>query len=43
MLKEQHLRKVEESLAAAIEAAKIAGMSDEELIDTLKTLISIDT
>ena len=43
MLKEQHLRKVEESLAAAIEAAKIAGMSVEELIDTLKTLISIDT
>jgi len=42
MLKEQHLRKVEESLAAAIEAAKIAGMSVEELIDTLKTLISID-
>lgn len=42
MLKEQHLRKVEESLVAAIEAAKIAGMSNEEIIETLKTLLSID-
>ena len=31
MLKEQHLRKVEESLTAAIAAAKIAGMSNTEL------------
>ena len=42
MLKEQHLRKVEESLSEAIGAAKIAGMSGEELIETLKTLLSID-
>ena len=42
MLKEQHLRKVEESLTTAIEAAKIAGMSDAELIDTLRTLININ-
>ena len=42
MLKEQHLRKVEESLVAAIEASKIAGMSNEEIIETLKTLLSID-
>jgi len=41
MLKEQHLRKVEEALVSAIEAAKIAGMSEAELIDTLKTLISM--
>ena len=41
MLKEQHLRKVEDSLTSAIEAAKIAGMSDEELIETLKTLLSM--
>ncbi|MBR6474732.1 MAG: GntR family transcriptional regulator [Lachnospiraceae bacterium] len=41
MLKEQHLRKVEEALVSAIEAAKIAGMSESELIDTLKTLISM--
>ncbi len=42
MLKEQHLRKVEESLTAAITAAKIAGMSNTELVDTLQTLLSMD-
>lgn len=42
MLKEQHLRKVEESLIAAIAAAKIAGMSNTELVDTLQTLLSMD-
>ena len=42
MLKEQHLRKVEESLTAAIAAAKIAGMSNTELVDTLQTLLSVD-
>ena len=42
MLKEQHLRKVEESLTAAIAAAKIAGMSNTELVDTLQTLRSMD-
>ena len=42
MLKEQHLRKVEESLTAAIAAAKIAGMSNTELVDTLKTLLYMD-
>ena len=42
MLKEQHLRKVEESLTAAIVAAKIAGMSNTELMDTLQTLLSMD-
>ena len=41
MLKEQHLRKVEDALVSASEAAKIAGMSEAELIDTLKTLISM--
>ena len=41
MLKEQHLRKVEDSLTSAIEAAKIAGMNDEELIEMLKTLLSM--
>ena len=41
MLKEQHLRKVEESLTAAIDAAKIAGMSDTELVDTLKALLEL--
>ena len=42
MLKEQHLRKVEEALTAAIDAAKIAGMSDTELIETLRTLLSME-
>ena len=42
MLKEQHLRKVEESLTAAIAVAKIAGMSNTELVDTLQTLLSMD-
>ena len=42
MLKEQHLRKVEESLTAAIAAANIAGMSNTELVDTLQTLLSMD-
>lgn len=42
MLKEQHLRKVEESLTAAIAAAKIAGMSNTELVDTLQMLLSMD-
>lgn len=41
MLIEQHLRKVEASLSEAIVAAKIAGMSRQELIDTLQTLIDI--
>ena len=39
MLREQHLRKVEECLTEAIQAAKIAGMSGEELSKTLETLI----
>ena len=38
MLKEQHRRKVEDALLEAIKYAKIAGMSDEELFETLKTL-----
>ncbi|MBP5248537.1 MAG: GntR family transcriptional regulator, partial [Lachnospiraceae bacterium] len=41
MLKEQHLRKVEESLLQAIEASEIAGMSGAELMETLRTLIEM--
>ncbi len=41
MLKEQHLRRVEEALTEAIAAANIAGMTEQELIDTLKTLIQV--
>ncbi len=41
LLKEQHMRRVESSLTDAITAAKIAGMSDKELVQTLKMLIKI--
>ena len=41
MLKEQHLRKVESALLEAIAAAKIAGIQEQELIETLKTLITM--
>lgn len=42
MRKEQHIRKVEESLLEAIRAAKIAGLTKEELVQTLKTLQMIE-
>lgn len=42
MLREQHLRKVEDALQEAIAAAKIAGMSDEELKETLNALLTIE-
>ncbi len=38
MLKEQHMRRVEEALTEAIRAAKIAGMTDLELQETLTAL-----
>ena len=41
MLKEQHLRKVEECLMQAIQAAEIAGMSEQELLATLQALIQM--
>ncbi len=40
MLREQHLRKMEEHLQNAISAAKIAGMSNDELIQTLELLLA---
>ena len=39
MLKEQHMRKVEDALTEAIQAAEIAQMTDQELISTLETLL----
>lgn len=42
MLKEQHLRKVESSLLEAIQAARIAGMTEAELIDTLRALSQME-
>lgn len=41
MLKEQHLRKVEENLMEAIQAAKIAGISDGQLRETLEALLAM--
>ena len=41
MLKEQHLRKVESALLEAIAAAKIAGIQEQELVEALKTLITM--
>ena len=41
MLREQHLRRVEDALQEAIAAAKIAGMSEEELSDMLKALMLV--
>ncbi|MBO4457574.1 MAG: GntR family transcriptional regulator [Butyrivibrio sp.] len=38
MLREQHKRKVEDALLDAIKYARIAGMNEEELVETLKTL-----
>lgn len=42
MLREQHLRRVEDALQEAITAAKIAGMSEEELSDMLKALMLVE-
>lgn len=42
MLREQHLRKVEESLLEAITAARIVGITDRELMDTLETLLNME-
>lgn len=42
MLKEQHMRKMEEHLLNAISAAKIAGVSGSELADILKMLIETE-
>lgn len=41
MMKEQHMRKVEENLIEAIQSAEIAGMTEKELIATLQTLIQM--
>lgn len=39
MLKEQHMRRVEEALLEAIRAAEVAGMTDNELQETLAALL----
>ncbi len=40
MLKEQHMRKMEEHLINAISAARIAGVPDSELVGTLQILLN---
>lgn len=42
MLKEQHMRKMEEYLLNAISAARIAGISGNELVDVLKMLLETE-
>lgn len=42
MIKEQHLRKVEESLTDAIAAAEVAGISNDELKGMLEALLEVD-
>ncbi len=42
MLREQHMRKIEERLMEAIKFARLAGVSREELITTLETLIEVE-
>ena len=42
MLKEQHMRKMEEHLLNAIHAARTAGITDSELIETLNILIKAE-
>ena len=42
MIKEQHLRKVEESLTDAIAAGEVAGISNDELKGMLEALLEVD-
>ncbi|MCR5656472.1 MAG: GntR family transcriptional regulator [Butyrivibrio sp.] len=42
MLMEQHRRKVEEAFLNAIYSAKLAGMTREELVETLETLLRLE-
>lgn len=41
MLREQHLRRVEDALGEAIRAARIAGLSNQELTETLQALLAV--
>ena len=42
MMKEQHMRRIEQALSEAISAAKIAGVSGEELVETLQALLLME-
>ncbi|MCR4896851.1 MAG: GntR family transcriptional regulator [Lachnospiraceae bacterium] len=41
MLKEQYMRKVEDGLMQAIDSARVAGLSETELVETLKALLTL--
>ena len=41
MMKEQYMRKVEENLQDAIDAAMVAGISKEELMETFSVLLQM--
>lgn len=41
MMKEQYMRKAEENLQDAIDAAKVAGISKEELMETFSVLLQM--
>ena len=42
MLREQYLRRVEDALSEAITAAKIAGLTRQELVEALQTLLAVE-
>lgn len=42
MLREQHLRRVEDALGEAIAAARIAGLDGPELVATLQALLAVE-
>lgn len=42
MLQEQHLRKVEASLSEAIQSARVAGISSDELRDMMDALLEME-
>ena len=43
MIREQHLRKVEDALTDAIAAAKVTGLSEEELRGMLDALLNMES
>ncbi len=42
MLREQHIRKMEESMQDAIKAARIAGLGNEEVVEAFKILLDME-
>lgn len=41
MVREQHLRELEQHLQKAMDCARLAGVSEEELIEMIKVLIEV--